>query len=169
MNEVRTDAESLERILSAVMRAVHRNLVGDPLSDLPVAQLRLMRSLGTGDQTPSVLAEQLSTSVSAVTQMANRLEAAGMIEREEDTSDRRVRRLRLSAKGSQLVKCRREHRIQGAEKLLAALSADERHAAIAALEKLASAGTPQPQTEAESLALTAELEGNLHARPEAHK
>jgi DNA-binding MarR family transcriptional regulator len=161
MSEVTSDAERLENGLSTIMRGIHRTIGPNPLSDLPVAQLRLMRSLSGGPQTPSALSEQLATSVSAVTQLANRLEAAKLVEREEDPNDRRVRRLRLSPKGARHVKRRKAARIAGVERLLCHLSDEERSAVLGAIERLAGLSATAPAFDHESLVLVAELEGNF--------
>ena len=152
------------------MRGMNRLVSADPLADLPLAQLRLLRALGRGFQTPSALADYLSTSVSAVTQIANRLEAAKLIEREEDPNDRRVRRLLLSRKGAKLIKHRSALRVDGAERLLASLSCEEREAVMNGIALLESTCAQfRPQSGPDSLALFAELERSFPKHSETDK
>ena len=151
------------------MRGLNRKVADDPLVDLPLAQFRMLRALGRGIHTPSALSQYLSTSVSAVTQIANRLEASKLIEREEDPNDRRVRRLVLSRKGAKLVKQRGELRIDGAESLLGALTDEERKAVMKGIAYLeATCADFRPHAGADSLALLAEVERAFPKRQEAN-
>jgi DNA-binding MarR family transcriptional regulator len=169
VSDLRSDAEKLENGLSTVMRGIHRTVGAHPLSDLPVAQLRLLRALSAGAQTPSMLSEQLSTTVSAVTQLANRLESAKLVEREEDPSDRRLRRLRLSGRGARIMKKRKALRIAGVEQLLQSLTDEERRAVLSAIERLALASPAARRIEPESLVFVAEMEGNYRADKETNR
>ena len=151
--------------MSVIMRGVNQlMLVSDPFADLPLAQFRLLRAVGRGVETPSLLADYLATSVSAVTQIANRLEAHGLVERAEDAGDRRVRRLRLSAKGMRAIKERNALRVAGAERILGSLSDDDRAAVMHGIELLKSACLgARPAQGADSLAFLAEVErGDRH-------
>src|ERR1022692_706666 len=91
----------------------------DPLVELPVGQMRMLRLLGGQSWTPSSLGEELGLSVSAVTQMANRLDTIGMVARVEDPSDRRVKHLTLTPLGRELLKKRQDRRVYLLESVLA--------------------------------------------------
>ena len=170
MSDIRADAQKLEIYLSTIMRGLNRKVEDDPLMDLPMAQFRLLRALGRGIQTPSELAPYLSTSVSAVTQIANRLEAAELIEREEDPNDRRVLRLVLSPKGATLVKRRGDLRVEGAECLLSALSVEDRETVMRGISLLESTCEAyRPLAGATSLSLLAEIERAHPKRQESNK
>src|SRR5438128_8143690 len=87
-------AAQLECLLPKLMRRLFT--LQDAVSQLPLAQLRLCTILQGGPRPMSVLGEELSISVSAVTQIADRLERAGLVERVSEAEDRRMRRLRLT-------------------------------------------------------------------------
>ena len=92
----------------------------------------------------SQVAEELGTSVSAVTQIADRLERAGLVERlAEGTSDRRLRYLRLTPEGTAWMATRREQRIRRAAAALSEIPPTQRAAALEALEELYAAAQPE--------------------------
>src|SRR5262249_23503371 len=81
--------------------------------------------------------DELGISVSAVTQMADRLERAGLVERvAEANGDRRTRYLQLTLHGQQLMESRLALRLERAEEVLRLLAPDERLAVLSALEVL---------------------------------
>lgn len=138
-DKLRADAERVECLMSQAMRALYRQDPTDPLIEYSVPQLRLLRSLRTGSFTASSLGEDLGLSVSAITQMANRLEAAGLVARTDDPADRRIKHLSLTDRGNQLLAERRTRRIDQAQEVLGHLTAEERRVLIEALDKVVSA------------------------------
>ncbi|MHB8636133.1 MAG: MarR family winged helix-turn-helix transcriptional regulator [Fimbriimonadaceae bacterium] len=122
------------------LRALYKHDPADPLTDYSVSQLRLLRSLHGGSSTASALGEELGLSVSAITQMANRLEAAGLVARADDGADRRIKHLSLTERGIQLLAARRSRRIDQAQIVLARLSPVERRTLIEALDQVVLAG-----------------------------
>ncbi|MCW3097480.1 MAG: Transcriptional regulator, partial [Chthonomonadaceae bacterium] len=80
-------------------------------------------------------------SVSAMTQIADRLERAGMVERVSGAEDRRVRLLQLSALGLERMQSRRAFRIDRAQEAMLQLSEEERHAILEAVHLLLDAAT----------------------------
>jgi len=132
-----TECEQFVALLRLLIRRVFALDPEDPSTDLPVAQLRVCALLNDGPRTVSTLARELAISVSAATQVADRLEAAQLVTRVADDDDRRVRNLVLTSHGADVARRRRARRLQSARALLARLSPAERKKALAALEVLA--------------------------------
>jgi DNA-binding MarR family transcriptional regulator len=71
-----------------------------PLWDLPPPQMRtLFRLRNGGDLTMNEVARSLGVAMSTATQLADRLERLGLVERKADPADRRVVRLSLTELG----------------------------------------------------------------------
>jgi DNA-binding MarR family transcriptional regulator len=156
-NSLRADAERVEALVPQAMRALYRQDPSDPLLDFSVAQLRMLRSLREGSCTASSLGEALGLSVSAITQMANRLEASGLVERIDDVADRRIKHLSLTERGLKLLGERRSRRIDQAQEVLARLTGEERAQLIHALDKVVLAGGAIEGTQPHSLVAELEL------------
>src|SRR5437762_2670158 len=135
-------AEELEDLLPRLMR---RLFARDPnllTEQLPIAQLRLCSILQDGPRTMTALSEELGISVSAITQIAVRLEKIGFVERVVHERDRRMRLLRLTEYGKETMRYRRELRVRSATKPLERLSRAEREELLAALRALLDACPP---------------------------
>jgi DNA-binding MarR family transcriptional regulator len=104
--------------------------------DLPVAQLRVCNSLADGPRTICGLAKELATTASAATQIADRLESAGLVERVPGIHDRRVKNLRLTCRGASLLRLRNERRGRRAAQVLSKLSPATRRNVLSALRAL---------------------------------
>jgi DNA-binding MarR family transcriptional regulator len=88
------------------------------------------------DLSVKALGESLGLSVAAMSRAADELVQRGLMDRTEDPSDRRIKRLRLTAAGHELVQKMREARMAGFEQFVATLSPKE-HAQLAkALEPI---------------------------------
>ncbi len=111
----------------------------DPADDLPLAQLRLCGILSEGPRPMSAVSRELGVSLSALTQIADRLERAGLVKRVAGGSDRRVRCLQLTARGEKLTRKRREARVLRTLAVLEHLSAQQCEAVQASLEVLVNA------------------------------
>ena len=85
----------------AALRTVVRNLLGvdDSMMDLPLRQFKVCLTLYRQSRSMSEISRELKLSPSAVTQVSDRLERRGLIERVFQDEDRRVRKLRLTKKG----------------------------------------------------------------------
>jgi len=135
-------AAHLERMLPEIARRLFTP--GDeasgqsPLSDLPNAQLKLCYLLVDGRLTVSQVADGLDISASAVTQLADRLEKAGLVERvaAEPEGDRRSRYLALTPYGADLMAARRRWRAARVEAALAHLPEEDRARLLSAVETL---------------------------------
>lgn len=103
-----------ESRLLRVFHLVLRNLLAEALAtdlanhDLSPAQYNALRyvahaTVHTGQCDISSLASALGTSVPAATKMADRLEVAGWLERQDSPHDRRHTLLNLSASGREVV------------------------------------------------------------------
>jgi DNA-binding MarR family transcriptional regulator len=132
------EAEKFVALLRQLIRQVFALDPEDPSTDLPVAQLRVCALLSDGPLTVTALANELDISVSAATQVADRLEAAELATRVTDEEDRRVRNLVLTPQGEALTQRRRTRRIQAARALLGRLTPEERQGVLSALAALTS-------------------------------
>ncbi|MBC8136369.1 MAG: MarR family transcriptional regulator [Fibrella sp.] len=133
-------ASALERILPEIARRMFTVPPGSPLAELPNAQLKVCSLLLEGPHTMSQIGEEMNISVSAVTQVADRLEKAGMVKRVSDTSgedsDRRHRYLALTPFGAELLQARREQRRARVAEVLSHIPHNERKTIRLALERL---------------------------------
>ena len=84
----------------------------------------------------SDLGDEMAITSGAASQMLERLVQQGLITRSEDPSDRRVKRLILTTKGSEVLKETTRSREGWAEALAQGLSAEEKEQIIAALNIL---------------------------------
>jgi DNA-binding MarR family transcriptional regulator len=122
------------------MRSIFTLDESDPAIELTVAQLRVCSILDDGRLTVSGLARELGTSVSAATQIADRLESSGLIQRSVGKDDRRTRRLQLTRRGRELLRARTSRRLDRARKVLLELSPATRIRLLGALHALLEAG-----------------------------
>src|SRR3954471_8962252 len=125
------------------LRSVVRNLLGvdDSMMDLPLRQLKVCLTLYGQSRSMSEIGRELKLSPSAVTQVSDRLERRGLIERVSQDEDRRVRKLRLTRKGQQLVRSRERKQLRRIATALDALSANELSQVMTGLETLAQSCT----------------------------
>jgi len=141
---LRQQAADLEQLMPALMRTLFRLDEGDALVELPLAQLRLCTLLQAGPRPVSRVAEELGTSVSAVTQVAQKLEQAGLVERVSDPGDRRCRILALSPHGADLMAARRARRLDRAARSLAQLPEELRARLLEDLRRLLDSASREP-------------------------
>jgi len=119
------------------------------IKELPLAQLRLCGVLSSGPRPMSAISRELGTSLSAVTQIADRLERARLVKRVLQEDDRRVRCLQLTKRGQRLIRLHGRNRRQRMCKVLEHLSPAELQAVTAALQILVRAATEsRPLTKA---------------------
>jgi DNA-binding MarR family transcriptional regulator len=98
--------------------------------------LRACNILHEGPRTASRLARELGITVSAVTQIADKLETAGIIERLPGKPDRRTKNLSLTEQGAKLLRSRHTRRIRRAREVLDKLSPTARENALKVLHAL---------------------------------
>ncbi len=138
------------------MRLLYRSVNDSVLSELPLAQMRIVRLLYAGNRTVTSLGEELLLTPSAITQMVNRLQDSGLVTKSEDPEDRRVRQLALTDHARGLMSARRERRVKRMQVVLEKLSPEEQRAVVEALDTLFRAAGEI--TESESLPFVVELE-----------
>ena len=136
---IHEQAAAIESLLPRLMRAVFR-APHDPMHDLPLGQLKMMRVLSEGSKTPSDIASELKISLSSVTQIVTRLEESGLVERSADSQDKRVKHIRLSAFGEETMRERKRVRVGQLMAILETLTPEDRAVTIAALQKMIEAG-----------------------------
>jgi DNA-binding MarR family transcriptional regulator len=105
---------------------------------LSLAKLAALKTLAeAGESLPlSALAERLSCVKSNVTQLVDRLESDGLVQRESDPNDRRTRLATLTAAGRK--SCREGLKVQhmAEQNVLRKLTASESHALAGLLGKI---------------------------------
>lgn len=111
---LREDAERLEVMMPRLARLLFQQEVPDPLGHLTNAQLRLMRILDTEPLSTTTISSDLGTTVSAVSQTVGRLVRMGLVERQLDAHDRRIRLLALTPLGQRVMRDRKAVRVQRA-------------------------------------------------------
>ena len=128
-------AENVAALLRSLLRELTAGL-DDPVVDLPLAQLRVCTVLHGGPRPMLSLGRELGVSVSAITQIADRLERAGLVTRVAKGSDRRVRRLELTARGEKMMRLHERARVQRMSAALEHLNSKQRQHVTAALQTL---------------------------------
>jgi DNA-binding MarR family transcriptional regulator len=129
------EAEKIALLMPALMRQMFT--LDDDLSiDLPLAQLRVCAMLRDGPRPMSLLGKELGVSLSAMTQIADRLERAKLVSRVGRENDRRVRCLELTRHGEKIMHRREQSRIQNVSAVLKNVSGSARKEIVAAMEIL---------------------------------
>ncbi len=108
----------------------------DPASEFPLRQLRVCAALFEGARSMKELSLELGVSQSAVTQLADRLEASGMVTRGPLGDDRRVRNLELTERARELMQIREDRRIERIMQILKRIPGPRREAVLACLTSL---------------------------------
>ena len=140
---INEDAARLEALLPQVMSALFRSDQEDPLRHHSVGQIRLMRTLLRGSKTATELSHTLGLSPSSLTQMASRMISAGLVSKELDSHDRRVRKLSLTETGRSIMENRQAMRASAATRLLEKMDPQKRADLIELLEAIASQNNDQ--------------------------
>lgn len=134
------DAQTVARLLPMLLRRFYPRGRDDAAGGLPLAQLRLCVALERRDWTITELSRELNLSVSAVVQTADRVERLGLVESSREPADRRVRKLRLSPAGTEMMASRSRVRAQRVAYALDLLDPVDRSAVVRAMEQLVAAG-----------------------------
>lgn len=136
--EILAQAACLDDLLPCILRRIWT--VDKPRIELPSAQLRLCSILQNGDMTMSALSRELGITVSATTQLADRLAAAGLVERLQEPGDRRTRRLRLTDTGATMMRQDKERRLRRWTDVLSQLAPATRASILEMMKVLVEAG-----------------------------
>lgn len=92
-----------------------------------------------GEPTVKELAELIGRSVSRTSRLLEQLVARGLVERDEDTNDRRTKRVRISAGGQSMLREIQRLRVEAQLELWQHLTESERSTVLHAMELLAAA------------------------------
>lgn len=137
---LRKQAENVHALLRSLLRELTTGM-NDPAAGLPLAQLRVCGALCEGPRSMSAISRELGVSLSAVTQIADRLERARLVARVSQSGDRRVRCLQLTERGLRLMRVHDETRIERMAAVLSQMTVKARAEAIAGLEALVGGAT----------------------------
>jgi DNA-binding MarR family transcriptional regulator len=110
--------------------------VDDQAAELPLRQLRVCALLYEGSRSMTSLSRGLGVSLSAMTQIADRLERARLVKRSFEGSDRRVRSLQLTPRAVRIMRLREDSRVRRAATALEQLAPPQRNTVLAALHAL---------------------------------
>jgi DNA-binding MarR family transcriptional regulator len=139
-------AEAISSLMPALARGLFA-LNNDVAAELPLAQLRVCGILEEGPRSMSALSRELGVSLSAMTQIADRLERSQWVRRVAEDNDRRVRCLQLTPEGEALMRQRKMARVQRILAALSRLSIKERAQVLAAFETLVRASHASQATQ----------------------
>ncbi len=133
------------RDLASLLHGLIENLLvvdEDATAELPLRQFRVCLTLFKQPSSMSEISRKMGVSLSAMTQTADRLERAGMVTRQFQSTDRRVRLLRLTERGQRLMRAHEEVRLRRIMGALERMSAKESETILAAFECLLNASRP---------------------------
>jgi DNA-binding MarR family transcriptional regulator len=99
-------------------------------------QYILLALWATDGRTPGELARQLGLATPTVTRATARMEAAGLVHRARDNTDRRLVRILLTRRGKALEKAIGEEMDRLSERALASLEPAQRSALVDALQRV---------------------------------
>ena len=124
----RTDAEdALASRLRLSVARLHRRLRQSADPGLTISQLSALASIErAGPITLGDLARVEQVQPPTMTALASKLEAAGLVDRSIDFTDRRIHRVAVSAEGSRLLARHRKQKNAYLERRLRALSESDR-------------------------------------------
>lgn len=151
-------AAQVEALLPQLMRRLFTLHPENPAADLSLAQMRLCSVLQAGPRTLSMVSEELGISVSAITQLADRLERAHIVERVTSVEDRRIKNLQLTPQGAEMMCSRRVLRTRQVAAALEPLSLEAREQILTALRTFLEAARAAGQEYAVDATLGARLE-----------
>ncbi len=135
------EAKTVADLLMVLMRQLTAGL-DDPVVNLPLAQLRVCGVLRHGPLPMSAIGRELRASLSAMTQIADRLERAHLVKRVPRGDDRRVRCLQLTERGVRMIRLHEKARLGQMSKVLGNLTPKERQEVTAALRTMIRASAP---------------------------
>jgi DNA-binding MarR family transcriptional regulator len=106
--------------------------------ELSFSQMKALQLLFNAGEAESVkeLGDHLGLSLAAMSRAAEGLVQRGLVDRHEDSQDRRIKRLSLTAPGRDLVQTMHESRMAGLEEFVSSLTRKERALLVKALEPI---------------------------------
>ena len=145
MSENSSDSEVLHRSLVQLRHAVLRDGFLEAIRalddfELSVAQMATLMLLDAeGGSTVGDLAGDLGRSLSATSRLLDQLVRRGLVHRQEDDRDRRVKRVGLTERGSELIGRVQRQRADAQLAVMAALTESERAQVMRGMTLLAEA------------------------------
>ena len=138
-----TSEQALAADLYALVVFLHKNCNSDLFEavgalDLSLTQIKLLHHLEDVAE-PLTLkdgAALVHVSLPAASRMVDDLVRRGLVERNEDSADRRMKRVALTDSGRSVIRRLNAARLSGLETFTAALAPEERHTLAEALERL---------------------------------
>jgi DNA-binding MarR family transcriptional regulator len=126
------------RQLDQAFRALARRVLidDDPTFELPLGQIRVCMALFEEPRTMGQLSRELGVSQSAITQIADRLQASGLVTRLPDGADRRVRSLQLTPRARNMLRLREERRVRRVMEVLKTMPPGARRGVVASMAEL---------------------------------
>lgn len=116
--------------------------------ELTPAQFGVLTALETHSETDQIgVARLLGLDRTTTSNVVGRLEMRGLIRRVTDTSDRRKRMLRLTAKGRRTLEQAHAPAGRAGERLLSGLSAAERRTFLALLQRISDTADGAPRAQ----------------------
>jgi DNA-binding MarR family transcriptional regulator len=135
--------ETADRLHSAAIHLLRRLRIDDPQSGLSPSRLSALSVVVFGGPlTISALAEAEQVRPPTISRLVKELEAEGVLRRESDPDDRRVQRVRATAKGRRLLEEGRQRRVARLAAELESLSGEERRVLAEAARLLERLATP---------------------------
>jgi DNA-binding MarR family transcriptional regulator len=110
------NAKAIREALLAIGPRLLR--VDDMTLELPIRQISVCHALSFSSGSMSQISRLTNISLSGMTQVVDRLERLGIVERFASKDDRRLRMLQLTAKGRQLMN---EHEVSQVDRIAACL------------------------------------------------
>jgi DNA-binding MarR family transcriptional regulator len=129
----------LRRAWYGLNQAFRRRVAHLDLTPDQYTVLRNLHEAGSAGITQSELTDFMTSDPNTIASLVDRMEKAGLLLRETDPRDRRVRRLRLSTTGRGRFFAARRVALALQDEVLSALTAEEREGFLGILAKLASA------------------------------
>jgi DNA-binding MarR family transcriptional regulator len=107
-------------------------------ADVSLTQVKLMHVLdrAEADHTLKDLAEEMSFSLAGASRSIDALHQRGLVERREDETDRRMKRVSLTPEGRELLRNLNEMRVALLEQFIQTLTDDERGGLLDALSPI---------------------------------
>jgi len=131
------DEPSLDELLMGVARALRRRWASGLGPDLSPHDARALRVIGHhGPTRLGVVADHLRIAARSATDVVDRLESRGLVQRSPDPADRRAMTVSLTPQGTSVLADVDEARRSGAEEFFGALSDRERASLATILAKL---------------------------------
>lgn len=134
--DAKTHADRLEALLPLILRTIYPPREDDPFAELPLMQLRVIRTLSNGKRPMTELADELRMSASRLTHLVTRLEAVGLVRKQCHDADRRIKLVELSDEGLRHMQTHMKLRSGRAQEILNSLSVEERAVLMESLENL---------------------------------